>query len=108
MTTSTHSHKAWTDKGGHVKPTPRKRKRARPADGSVRRHRADHPHQVWAMDVQFEATADGRRLKFLESDRRAQPPLPGHLGGQAVQSQGRGGGAGGAHQPLPGTGLHAQ
>ena len=23
------------------------------------------PHQVWAMDFQFDATADGRRLKFL-------------------------------------------
>jgi hypothetical protein len=31
----------------------------------VRRHRAEHPHQVWAMDFQFDATADGRRLKFL-------------------------------------------
>ena len=50
---------------GLQRPTPRKRKRARPADGSVRRHRAEHPHQVWAMDFQFDATADGRRLKFL-------------------------------------------
>jgi transposase InsO family protein len=33
--------------------------------GSVRRHQAEHPHQVWAMDLQFVATADGRRLKFL-------------------------------------------
>jgi len=47
------------------RPTPRKRKRARTADGSVRRHRAEHPHQVWAMDFQSDATADGRRLKFL-------------------------------------------
>jgi hypothetical protein len=46
--------------------TPRKRKRARPADGSVRRHRAEHPHQVWAMDFQFDDTADGRKLRFLE------------------------------------------
>jgi len=43
----------------------RKRKRARPADGSVRHHRAEHPHHVSAMDFQFDATADGRRLKFL-------------------------------------------
>ena len=50
---------------GLQRPTPRKRKRARPADRSVRRHRAEHPHQVWAMDFQFGATADGRRLKFL-------------------------------------------
>ena len=54
----------WREKGLQ-RPTPRKRKRARPADGSVRRHRAEHPHQVWAMDFQFDATADGRRLKFL-------------------------------------------
>jgi len=47
------------------RPISRKRKRARPADGSVRRHRAEHPHQVWAMDFQFDATADGRRHKFL-------------------------------------------
>ena len=50
---------------GLQRPNLRKRKRARPADGSVRRHRAQHPHQVWAKDFQFDATADGRRLKFL-------------------------------------------
>jgi transposase InsO family protein len=49
----------WREEGLQ-RPTPRKRKRARPADGSVRRHRAEHPHQVWAMDFQFDATADGR------------------------------------------------
>jgi transposase InsO family protein len=54
----------WREEGLQ-RPTPRKRKRARTADGSVRRHRAEHPHQVWAMDFQFDATADGRRLKFL-------------------------------------------
>ncbi len=54
----------WREEGLQ-RPTPRKRKRARPADGSVRRHRAERPHQVWAMDFQFDATADGCRLKFL-------------------------------------------
>ena len=54
----------WQDEGLQ-RSISRKRKRARPADGSVRRHRAEHPHQVWAMDFQFDATADGRRLKFL-------------------------------------------
>jgi hypothetical protein len=42
---------------GLQRPTPRKRKRARPADGSVRRHRAEHPHQVLAIDFQFDASA---------------------------------------------------
>jgi putative transposase len=54
----------WREEGLQ-RPIPRTRKRARPADGSVRRYRAEHPHQVWAMDFQFDATADGRRLKFL-------------------------------------------
>ena len=31
----------------------------------MRRHRAEHPREVWARDFQFDATADGRRLKFL-------------------------------------------
>jgi hypothetical protein len=31
----------------------------------VRRHRVEDPHQVWAMRFEFVATADGRRLKFL-------------------------------------------
>ena len=47
------------------RPSPRKQKRAPPAEGSVRRHQAEHPQQVWAMDFQFDATEDGRRLKFL-------------------------------------------
>ncbi len=53
----------WREEGLQ-RPTPRKRKRARPANGSVRRHWAEHPHQLWAMDFHFDATADGRRLKF--------------------------------------------
>ena len=55
----------WREEGLQ-RPTPRKRKRARPAHGAVRRHRAEHSHQVWAMDFQVDATADGRRLTFLK------------------------------------------
>jgi len=55
----------WREEGLQ-RPTPLKRKRAQPADGSVRRHRAEHPLYVWAMDFQFDATADGRRLLFLK------------------------------------------
>jgi len=57
-------HRLWREEGLQ-RPTPRKQKRARPADGSIRRHQNEHPHQVLAMDFQFDATADGRRLKFL-------------------------------------------
>jgi len=38
--------------------------RARPADGSVRQHQTEYPHQVWAMEFQFEDTADGWRFNF--------------------------------------------
>jgi hypothetical protein len=34
-------------------------------EGWTVNHKRVHPHQVWAMDFQFDATADGRRLKFL-------------------------------------------
>jgi putative transposase len=57
-------HRLWREEGLQ-RPTPRKQKRAHPADGSIRRHQTEHPHQAWAMDFQFDATADGRRLKFL-------------------------------------------
>jgi putative transposase len=54
----------WREEGLQ-RPTPRNRSRAGPADGSVTCHRAVHPHQVWAIDLLFDATADGRRPKFL-------------------------------------------
>ena len=54
----------WREEGLQ-RPTPTKRKRARPADSSVRGQRAEHPQQVWAIDFQVHFTADGRRLKFL-------------------------------------------
>jgi hypothetical protein len=36
-------HRLWREEGLQ-RPTPRKQKRERPADGSVRRHKAEHPH----------------------------------------------------------------
>ena len=38
-------HRLWREEGLQ-RPTPRRQKRARPADGSVRRHQAEQPHQV--------------------------------------------------------------
>ena len=38
---------------------------ARPVYCLVRRPQAEHPLQVWVMDFQFDATADGRGLRFL-------------------------------------------
>jgi len=47
-------------KEGLQRPTPRQRMRARSSDSSVGRHRAEDPHQLWAMDFHFDATTDGR------------------------------------------------
>jgi transposase InsO family protein len=47
------------------RPAPRKQKWSKPADGLVRRHQSEYPHQGCAMDFQFDAAAEGRRLKFL-------------------------------------------
>jgi len=55
----------WCEEG-QQRPTPRKQKRARLADCSVRRHQADYPNYVWGIDFQFDATGNGRRLKFLK------------------------------------------
>jgi len=57
-------HRLRSEKGLQ-RPIPHKQKRALPADGSVRRHQAEYPVWVRAMDFQFDATADGRRLKIL-------------------------------------------
>jgi putative transposase len=39
-----------------------KRRRIRP--DSAERHRAEYPNHVWALDFQFDETADYRRLKI--------------------------------------------
>ena len=54
----------WREEGLR-RPPPRKNKRRRPAttDGSLLR--AKHPNHVWALDFQFDETADLRRLKLL-------------------------------------------
>lgn len=49
---------------GLKRPAPCKRKRRRPAAGA-QLFRAERPNHVWALDFQFDETADQRRLKML-------------------------------------------
>ncbi len=49
---------------GLKRPAPCKRKRRRP-DAGGELLRATRPNQVWALDFQFDETADHRRLKLL-------------------------------------------
>ena len=57
-------YRHWCEEGLQ-RPTPRRHKRGRPADGLVRRHQAEHPHQDCVTDFQIDATADANQLKFL-------------------------------------------
>jgi putative transposase len=56
----------WQLEGLH-RPTPRKGKRAQPVNFSERCHRAEHPPQMRAMDIQCDATADCLTLKCLNA-----------------------------------------
>ena len=55
----------WREEGLRV--PARRRKRRRPGGSTVpaERLRAEHPNHVWALDLQFDQTADGRLLKLL-------------------------------------------
>ena len=54
----------WREEGLRRPVRTRKRRRRTRTEDSERL-RADHPNQVWAIDFQFDATADGRQLKSL-------------------------------------------
>jgi putative transposase len=63
--------------------TSRKRRRVRP-DCAERLH-ATHPNQVWALDFQFDETADGRRLKLLNIvDEHTREALAMEVGRRAA------------------------
>ena len=57
------TRRLWRDEGLR-RPAPCKRKRTRPPDGGPLL-RAERANQVWALDFQFDETADRRRLKLL-------------------------------------------
>jgi putative transposase len=52
----------WREEGLRRPVRTRKRRRLIPSRGE--RLRAERPNQVWAVDFQFDQTADGRRLKL--------------------------------------------
>ena len=54
----------WREEGLR-RPPPRKNKRRRPGTTDGVLLRAEHPNHVWALDFQFDETADLRRLKLL-------------------------------------------
>ncbi len=55
-------HRLWREEELQVRPHQRKRRRGHSTIDEVL---ASAPDQVWALDFQFDATADGRQLKLL-------------------------------------------
>lgn len=70
----------WREEG--MRRPVRTRKRRRVAPEQAERLRAERPNQVWAIDFQFDETADGRRLKLAniveEHTREALAMRVGH------------------------------
>ena len=58
------TRRLWRDEGLQ-RPPQRKAKRRRLADGSAGRLRAQRPNDVWALDFQFDETADLHCIKLL-------------------------------------------
>ena len=55
----------WREEGLRVPARRRKRQRLGASTAPAGRLRAERPNQVWALDFQFDTTADGRILKLL-------------------------------------------
>jgi len=55
----------WREEGLRVPQRRRKRQRLGESTVPAERLRAEHPGHVWALDYQFDQTADGRVLKLL-------------------------------------------
>jgi putative transposase len=72
----------WREEG--LRRPARIRKRRRVTPDQTERLRAEHPNQVWAIDFQFDETADGRRLKILNIvDEHTREALAMHVGRRA-------------------------
>ena len=64
VTNPKHTRRVWQDERLQ-RPPQRKAKRCRLTDGTAARLRAAAPNDVWALDFQFDETADLRRIKLL-------------------------------------------
>ena len=58
-------HRLWKQAGLKVVRAQPKRERAAAGENACSVIRAEYPNHVWTYDFMFDATSDGRRLKFL-------------------------------------------
>jgi putative transposase len=59
------TQRAWREKGLRVPQKRRKHQRLGESTVPAQRLRAERPDHVWAIDFQFDQTADGHNLKLL-------------------------------------------
>ncbi len=100
VTNPKRTRRVWRDEGLQ-RPPQRKAKRRRLTDGTAARLRAQRPNDVWALDFQFDETADLRRVTLLNrhvprkhgaAKRRGNSPgrgptdLPHHIDRLRVES----------------------
>ena len=64
VTNPKRTRRVWSDEGLQ-RPPQRRAKRRRATDVTAARLRARCPDDVWALDFQFDETADLRRIKLL-------------------------------------------
>ena len=70
----------WREEGLRVPARRRKRQRLGVSTAPAARLRAERPNQVWALDFQFDTTADGRILKLLHVvDEHSREALAVHV-----------------------------
>ena len=63
----------WREEGLRVPQRRRKRRRLGDSTVPAERLRAERPNHVWALDFQFDQTADGRSAEAAERRRRVHP-----------------------------------
>jgi transposase InsO family protein len=58
-------YRLWRQAGLSHRPKPRKRRRLGSSENSCVRMKPTYPNHVWSYDFLFDATEDGRRLKWM-------------------------------------------
>jgi transposase InsO family protein len=58
-------YRLWRENGLSHRPKARKRRRIGSSENSCVRLKPSYPNHVWSYDFLFDATADGRRLKWM-------------------------------------------
>jgi len=62
---SKRTQRLWREEGLRVPQRRRKRRRLGDSTVPAERLKAERPNHVWALDFQFDQTADGRQIKLL-------------------------------------------